>query len=52
MDFLLSFIAFILPFIILFFVVAAGVKRGIDSSETGKAIVRGLLEQEAGKKKK
>lgn len=52
MDFLLSFIAFILPFIILFFVVAAGVKRGIDSSETGKAILRGMVEQETAKKKK
>ena len=40
---LMNLVAYIVPFIIIYFVVAAGVKKGIDSSETGKAILENYL---------
>jgi len=42
---LLNLVAYIIPFIVLYFVVAAGVKKGIDSSEAGKALLAQYLDK-------
>jgi len=46
MDLLLTIILYIIPFVILYLVIAAGVRRGIDGSETGRALRQKLLEEE------
>lgn len=46
----LNFIIYIVPFLILYFVVAAGVKKGIDSSEVGRALLEKHHERKVTKK--
>jgi len=50
MDFFLTIIVYIIPFIILYLVITAGVKKGIDGSETGRALREKLFEEEARRK--
>ncbi|WP_164214482.1 hypothetical protein [Virgibacillus sp. YIM 98842] len=50
MEFLLTIIVYIIPFIILYLVIAAGVRRGIDGSDTGRALRQKLLEEEEKRK--
>ncbi|GAB3797445.1 hypothetical protein [Virgibacillus kimchii] len=46
MELFLTIILYIIPFVVLYLVIAAGVRRGIDGSETGRAMRRKLLEEE------
>ncbi|MFC4024653.1 hypothetical protein ACFOUV_12685 [Oceanobacillus longus] len=39
MDFLMALVVYIIPIIILYFVIAAGVKKGLDRSEVGRIIM-------------
>jgi hypothetical protein len=50
MELFLTIILYIIPFIILYLVIAAGVRRGIDSSETGRVLREKLLEEEKRRK--
>ncbi|MHA6251566.1 hypothetical protein [Oceanobacillus sp. CAU 1775] len=50
LNIILSFVVYIVPFLILYFVVAAGVKKGIDSSEAGRAILEKHHERKTLKK--
>lgn len=53
MDFiamLMNLVIFAAPFIILYFVIAAAVKKGIDSSETGRRLLD-IQEEKIAKKK-
>ncbi|WP_165769092.1 hypothetical protein [Virgibacillus profundi] len=48
MDFIqviMTMVVYVAPFIILYFVVAAAVKKGIDSSQAGRALVEKLDEK-------
>ncbi|MBP2076820.1 hypothetical protein [Oceanobacillus polygoni] len=45
MDFVLNLVVYAVPFLILYFVIAAAVKRGIDRSEVGKMLVEKHLEK-------
>ncbi|GEM_PF-5911344 len=48
---LMNLFIFAAPFVILYFVIAAAVKRGIDSSETGKSILERHYERKNSKSK-
>lgn len=45
LNMLVNLVIFALPFVILYFVIAAGVKKGIESSEIGRALVEKRLEK-------
>ncbi|MFD1849863.1 hypothetical protein [Oceanobacillus bengalensis] len=45
MGFIMSLVVYTIPFVILYFVIAAGVKRGIDQSEVGRMIKEKYLEK-------
>ena len=47
---LLNLFLFIVPFIILYFVIAAAVKKGIEASSVGQAILEEQQEQKAKRK--
>lgn len=46
----MNLVVYIIPFIVIYFVVAAGVKKGIDSSATGRAILENYLDKKKDKK--
>jgi len=41
---------FAVPFVILYFVIAAGVKKGLDSSEVGRVVLEKYHERNLNKK--
>ncbi|GGN51335.1 MULTISPECIES: hypothetical protein [Oceanobacillus] len=47
---LLNLFVFVVPFIILYFVIAAGVKKGIEASTVGQAILEEHHERKAKRK--
>ena len=49
-NIVLNFVVYVIPFLILYFVVAAGVKKGIDSSEVGRALLEKHHERKVTKK--
>ncbi|MFA1820927.1 hypothetical protein ACDX78_12205 [Virgibacillus oceani] len=51
MESFLAIILWIIPFIILYLVIAAGVRRGIDGSDTGRALREKLYEEEEVRRK-
>lgn len=51
MELFLTIILYIIPFIILYLVIAAGVRRGIDGSDTGRALRQKLFEEEEARRK-
>jgi len=52
MESFLAIILWIIPFVILYLVIAAGVRRGIDGSDTGRALREKLYEEERKKSEK
>ncbi|WP_249870659.1 hypothetical protein [Oceanobacillus saliphilus] len=38
MEIFMGLVIYIIPFIVLYFVIAAGVKKGLDNSEVGRMI--------------
>jgi hypothetical protein len=50
-DIFMGLVVYAVPFIILYFVVAAGVKKGIETSEVGRAILEEHIEKQNKKKK-
>ncbi len=47
----MSLVIYIVPFIILYFVISAAVKKGIESSEVGRIILEKYHEEKAKKRK-
>lgn len=47
----MSLVIYIVPFIILYFVISAAVKKGIESSEIGRIILEKYHEEKAKKRK-
>ncbi|WP_199860629.1 hypothetical protein [Oceanobacillus damuensis] len=45
MEFIMGLLVYIIPFIVLYFVIAAGVKRGLDQSEVGRIIMEKQYEK-------
>lgn len=50
MDLIITIILYIIPIVILYLVIAAGVRRGIDGSETGRTLREQLLKEEEARK--